>query len=912
MAITRKSKAVVEASSQPTQDGLQKQKLEEAQKILATENVVTCTKRFDELVVYHESRVDFESLAAHGFDIRAQVEKQGWSSYFERLNGPVYSKLVVEFWKHAVCNDYYVVSHVLNRKIIISEESIAKLLGMEFQQGRRIKNVEANLPGMRSVVNKVIYNNWSLEKTKYNIKDLKSEMKIWQKIFIYCIHPRTGGTDYLNATQKVIMEHISNYKPVCLPFLLFNYLKDCVKKSRTIASDNKRLISYIPYGRLLSDIFTQNQLVKTLTELNLHDDLTMTIGDSLNATKLKKMQIVKTIKKEPMEDTSEQVRQRNYPVDDFPLWSKKDNPESIMEYVRMLRSEGDTITFDEFVEKLPDSSPDLSARYSRKATSSKTSDPKGKGILIEESKRKRVASKSVVIREPIPEASPSPEISPERIAEESSTTSDSESTEDSMEEFMNEETENGNVPVAKRIKVVFDEESEQDIRESYALEQTSEIASDARRERRSKHASDPARDLTSSTSLRNNAKVTTKSTNLDSALVIMPDQPIPLSTSMPTQTQTAPTKSHSQPQTQATTVPVFNSFIQGIAQNEATLKKLVDQFSTKPLSTSETIILTLTGEVPTEEEAIEEDDVQILRPPYDVQPLRQVASNIEDQIPDAVGESSTSRQSQVPLSEHLDETVQSEAEMPLVNASEQQIAGSSSTSGPDAVNPEPTLTLATSVRPQDLMQLIKEFSEEATRRLQWLYQVTDNQLNASFVENLWTAFEYWSEEQALEFQRLLGTEKRLRVHDANARAHEQRVRLLRMVCEPIRRAMAERAPIVSERTSEDAEMASAEVAEDGSEGIVILEESDENVVEKPVQTKETEVPTSDQTSEVPTSEPISEPSPLPDAAAIAARLNRLEENQQRMVQIVEQQGITQTEQGQRIESLMKLLLEKLH
>ncbi|MEX5523372.1 hypothetical protein, partial [Bacillus cereus] len=91
------------------------------------------------------------------------------------------------------------------------------------------------------------------------------------------------------------------------------------------------------------------------------------------------------------------------PVDDFPLWSKKDNPESIMEYVRMLRSEGDTITFDEFVEKLPDSPPDLSARYSRRATSSKPSDPKGKGIMMEKPAKKKAASTTVIIKEPSPQ-----------------------------------------------------------------------------------------------------------------------------------------------------------------------------------------------------------------------------------------------------------------------------------------------------------------------------------------------------------------------------------------------------------------------------------------------------------------------------------------------------------------------------
>ncbi|XP_057444227.1 uncharacterized protein LOC130736408 [Lotus japonicus] len=330
MGKSKKSKTNVTASSKQTVKDQEKLRFEAAQQILDTPNVVTCVKKAEELVV----------------------------------------------------------------KIVVSEESIAKLLGMEFQQGKRIKNVDANVPGMKNLVNKAIYDNWSLERTKYGIKDLKPIMKIWQKIFIYCLHPRTGGTDYLNATQKVIMYYISKGEPICLPFLLFNYLKECVEKSRTTATENKRSISYIPYGRLLSDIFIQNKLVKTLSDLGLHEDLTMTIGDALNGTKLKRMQIIEKVQVEPTEDTSEEVRQKNYPVDDYPLWSKKDNPASILEYVRMPRSNGDKITLEEFVRTLPNSPPTMPTRRAKKTTS-KPSDQSSTERTSEESSEEYQSNSSM-------------------------------------------------------------------------------------------------------------------------------------------------------------------------------------------------------------------------------------------------------------------------------------------------------------------------------------------------------------------------------------------------------------------------------------------------------------------------------------------------------------------------------------
>ncbi|XP_057455771.1 uncharacterized protein LOC130746982 [Lotus japonicus] len=852
---------------------------------------------------------------------------------------------------------------------------------MEFQQGKRIKNVEANVAGMRTVVNKALYDNWSYQKTKYSIKDLKSEMKIWQKIFMHCIHPRTGGTDYLNATQKVIMYYISTGELICLPFLLFNYLKECVEKSRTTTgSENKRFIYYIPYGRLLSDIFVQNKLVKTLSDLGLHEDLAMTIGDALNGIKLKKMQIIEKIQVAPKEDTSDEVRQRDYPIDDFPIWSKKDNPACILEYVRMLRRQGDPITLTEFVNTLPESPPKLATRKSRGATSSKPSDPKGKGILIEEPAKKKAASKTVIIREP------SPERPLKRTSAQQQQMSDSESSEDTWKDSSSEETEDEDMPLAKRRKIILEEEEDeqddheiiqnviQGIREASdaeestdsdaipvvkrrklplrgplqqketAAEQASEPTSEVQRERRSKRTSDPARaaSLTRTSPIRSLSKVITESINSDSALVVIPEQPMPISTSLPTSTQTEPIQPETQPQTQAepqapkspiqtaTTaipstpiytsstsiptepIPHFNSFIQGIVQHEATLRTLVQQFSPKPASTSHTLLITQTGEIPAEAEKEDDDDVQILVPPFNVKPLQQIASNFEDQIPDA-GETSyvslsnysavnsqdlsftspekavTSRQRPDTISEaeHMAESDHSgivkDHEIASTHSEQLRPDCSNASSSNTAKTSQPDLTLATSLRPQNLIQLIQEFSEEATRRLQWLYQVTDNQLDASFVDSLWSAFGRWSENRGYDFQKQLDSEKRIRIHNASERAYEQRQRVLHKVCEPLRRAVAARDSVISECTLDDAEIISEEAAEESSEGIVILEDVVVNEVEQQEQIQvdtamfsESEVATHTQAPEAPPS------APAPEVATLAARIDRIQDDQQRL------------------------------
>ncbi|XP_057452433.1 uncharacterized protein LOC130744259 [Lotus japonicus] len=669
------------------------------------------------------------------------------------------------------------------------------------------------------------------------------------------------------------------------------------------------------------------------------------------------MQIIDKVQVEPVEESSEEVRQKNHPIDDYPLWSKKDNPASILKYVRMLRSKGDPITLEEFIKSLPDSPPEVPTRRSKRTTSNKPSYPKGKGILIEETKKMKAASKSVVIRESILE--PSPERTPVESPQESQSDSSESSMSSSigtqeeevsprkdvkrkavMEESSDEETEDDDVPLAKRQRIQaiqVEEEVEQDdceiignvlqvIRESAEAEestdsnvepigkrmklplkdplqkesepkQASENVAEVQRERRSKITSDPARTarLTRSTILRDSSKELTKSINLDSTLVVIPEQPIPISTSLPTLTQTNPpqTEPHTQTLSQAETqaphfntltattsipsipiqtsststttesVPLFNSFIKGIAQSEATLRDLVQQFTPKPPSTSRTLLITESGEIPTEKDD-EDEDVQILEPPFNVQPIQQVASYFEDVLPDAVAESFY-----VSLSHYS-----------IVNSRDLSFT-----------SPEKT---ATSRERQETIPEIERM-DESDHFGQGKAHVNESMPSGQMRTESSNA----SSSKATNIPQQI---------------MDLRQRVLHKVCEPMRRAMASRTHLVSERTSEDDDMISAEVAEDSAEEIIIHEaaEVDEVQMEIPSQVAaEVQAPT-----DVPIQAP--EPASHPEVALLAARIDRIQDDQQRLFQMVEHQGIIQSEQSRqiqesssRMENMIRYLIENL-
>src|ERR1044072_3235835 len=106
--------------------------------ITRREGQVTCNLHPDKLLCLAEPRVDFDNIMQNGFDLHKKVRYQGWEKFFTSLNGPVYEALVKEFWKQAECDHYHVVSHVLGKRIIITEKTIGQLIGLNHREGIRI------------------------------------------------------------------------------------------------------------------------------------------------------------------------------------------------------------------------------------------------------------------------------------------------------------------------------------------------------------------------------------------------------------------------------------------------------------------------------------------------------------------------------------------------------------------------------------------------------------------------------------------------------------------------------------------------------------------------------------------------------------------------------------------------------
>jgi hypothetical protein len=223
---------------------------------------------------------------------------------------------------------------------VITEKTIAQLLTLPHLGGKRIQGKDNKSSFVRNTINKEIFSNYSPDKKEYKAKDLIPQLRTWHKIILGCINPRpsTSSSDYINANQKYMLYYLMKHERICLPSILFYYLR--VLKTWTTADESKKVPNYIPFGRLLSDIFVENGLVAFLEEARFTQDLEASVGDVLNAKNLKNMGVLKTIIVDPTPESQEQVLKKRQVVDNFPLFSKLDDPEVVAHYIMMMEEEG--------------------------------------------------------------------------------------------------------------------------------------------------------------------------------------------------------------------------------------------------------------------------------------------------------------------------------------------------------------------------------------------------------------------------------------------------------------------------------------------------------------------------------------------------------------------------------------------
>ncbi|XP_058785266.1 uncharacterized protein LOC131660126 [Vicia villosa] len=261
------------------------------------EPVRTLLTPIDSLEVLYEMMVDFESMKENACDLTQDVEFQGWVKFFDRLMGQVFPKLVKELWIHATASNHQVTSYVMGNNIIITKDLIRRLIRHD-GKGIKCTDIGDKNVDLKRVSKKI----FTFGQPSNKFKEMKSHLRIWDRILLESSPPS----------------------------LTISHLKTSVKETR---EDVKTKRDWIPLGRLISDILTENRLVEHLTETQQTDVLEAIAGKPFNAKNLKKMKIIEAIKKDTSFTTKEVITTKRVPLDNFPLFSAYTTPDIVVRYL---------------------------------------------------------------------------------------------------------------------------------------------------------------------------------------------------------------------------------------------------------------------------------------------------------------------------------------------------------------------------------------------------------------------------------------------------------------------------------------------------------------------------------------------------------------------------------------------------
>jgi len=302
----------------------------------------------ESLEVQIESPVDFASLKRNGMCLETMISAQELFPYFHMLNGPTYVEPVKDFWVRAevydeeasmneeiqavinnpslkgktreemgleTFNEPEIRSAVMGIPITITEEIIAKACRTE-ASGRFLWNITKKHALLERYTAVVLKGNPSTK-----LVDIDPQHRMLLKFLTECFLQKGGGSDQPSVDHKLVLYFLASFDKINLPRYIMHHLCWAIKEG--IKSKRKQ----IPCGRLLSEIFTQGQLVKTLKNLGKASDKLLRIKTAkiINGKTLQYMKIIKKFsshEKELKESTAPTQLMK-----DFPPIIKEKNPE---------------------------------------------------------------------------------------------------------------------------------------------------------------------------------------------------------------------------------------------------------------------------------------------------------------------------------------------------------------------------------------------------------------------------------------------------------------------------------------------------------------------------------------------------------------------------------------------------------
>jgi len=106
-----------------------------------------------------------------------------------------------------------------------------------------------------------------------------------------CFLPKGGGVDQPSLEHKVFLHYLISYEKVNLPRYIFHHMLWALGQSQ------QKNITFVPYGRFLSEIFHQGGMLEVLKmSKGVNDNqLGTMVGKYINGSTLYNMHLVKAV-----------------------------------------------------------------------------------------------------------------------------------------------------------------------------------------------------------------------------------------------------------------------------------------------------------------------------------------------------------------------------------------------------------------------------------------------------------------------------------------------------------------------------------------------------------------------------------------------------------------------------------------
>jgi len=200
--------------------------------------------------------------------------------------------------------------------VFISQEVIAYVI-RRASEGSFKDGLDNNKKSpWNEIVNQTMFNS----KKKGAYSDLTMEKKMLLKIQNENLLPKGGGSDQPSLEHMVFLHYFITKEKANLPKYIFKHMIKALRESQTI----KR--TWIPYGRLISEILHQGRILKALSDTKVftNQQLDTMTGKIINGSTLRNMNLIKKDVYKKLDIDMKESRAISNLMEEFPPICKQD------------------------------------------------------------------------------------------------------------------------------------------------------------------------------------------------------------------------------------------------------------------------------------------------------------------------------------------------------------------------------------------------------------------------------------------------------------------------------------------------------------------------------------------------------------------------------------------------------------